>query len=71
MYYDTNVTATPPKCPSYYDMVGLDSEALCANSTFNFTDSYETAFALTNLYLFKQDFNPTYYNQFMNITHYT
>lgn len=69
--YLANSTQT---CTDFYSssvICGFTSEVatnLCANATFDFSDTFKSSFALVNLFLFKDQFNPVYYNQFMSVT---
>lgn len=57
----------------YQEKFNIDqNEELCSpNSQFNFEDAFKSSFAMTNIYLYNDKFNPTIYQDFLQLTQMT
>ena len=66
MYWQSYIATPDNTCTTFYqDVCGFPVEnaaALCGNATFDFSDSFSTSFALTNIYFFTNGFNAKFYN---------
>lgn len=69
--YLANGLTCPDFYTSEYKATSDIASLLCANSTYDFSDTYLSSFANINMMLYGKVFNPKYYQMFMEITNVT